>query len=243
MERTAHPWYQRRKGAGGRFTIGLLTALSITLAALEWGGAKRVQAEPPHELPVEDPWDGPRVVVIEKKKESAAPRKKRAATSSVVEPGEPDEPAEPTPDPAPDDGPTSDDGPELTPLDSLRGEDDGATAGPFPWELVGVRPYFRDCLKRHPKTLDECTEQRIQDHLARRFQVPEGLRGEVRTMVFFEIDTEGRVTKLVCAPRVDREIEQEVERVLTALPIFVPGSQGGIPVPVRYTIPLRVARR
>jgi len=70
--------------------------------------------------------------------------------------------------------------------------------------------------------------------------VPDGLRREVRTTVTFEIDAKGRIGKVYCAPKVGPEIEREVERVVRALPEFVPGSQGGFPVGVYYQFRLNV---
>lgn len=243
MERMMHTWQRRRKGASGRFFLGLLGALSITLVAFEWGVTRRLMAFPPSELPDEDLLELPAVVIIERKAEPERARPKPKPRGSNVQPGDPDDARDNDPDPAPVDGPAGDEGADtIVPPDQLRG-DEGVANATLPWDLVGKRPYFMDCLKRRPDALDECTEARIEAHFTRQFRVPEGPRGVVRTMVFFEIDTEGRVGRPVCSPRVDAAIEHEVARVLAALPRFVPGTQGGIPVKVRYHIPLRVERR
>jgi protein TonB len=95
-------------------------------------------------------------------------------------------------------------------------------------------------MERGMEHVDECTEERIGRHLERRFRVPSGIRGKVRTTITFEIDVEGSIGKLICTPRVEPAIEAEIERVIRSLPRFVPGNQGGHAVPVFYQIPLSV---
>ncbi len=219
-----------------------MVAFSLTLVAFEWRtGPSRPVASDDGELALEDPVDHAVVIRVVDPVSTSAPKPRARATSAVgivnpVEPSEPaSEPADPT-EPA--------QGTNVDPIDPaaevLRGPDEVTTPEIHFWGSVGVRPYFMDCLKRSPSSLDECTEYRIQKHLEREFKVPPGIRGDVRTTVTFEIDREGRIGKLICAPKVNAEVEREIDRVLRALPQFVPGSQGGLPVPVYYQIPLRV---
>ncbi|MFN6177199.1 MAG: hypothetical protein ACK46G_06650 [Flavobacteriales bacterium] len=243
MARAAHPWHSTHRNSTRRLALGLMVAFSLTLVAFEW------RTDPPQVI-LPDPWDDgleeplDHVVVIRVPKPAPSPapkpRSRPASAFGAVNPVEPTGPTTEPIDPV-DPGPGApgtdpeDPGPEV-----LRSPDEATVAEVFLWGTVGVRPYFMDCLKRSPNALDECTEDRIQQHLERQFKVPSGVRSEVRTTVTFEIDREGRIGKLVCAPRVNAEVEREIERVLRALPAFVPGSQGGIPVPVYYQIPLRV---
>jgi len=219
-----------------------MVAFSLTLVAFEWRtGIPQVITYDDWDGALEDPVDQVVVIRVVDPKSSTAPRP-RARAASTIGVVNPVDATEPTSDPVEPSAPgTGETGDPVDPApEILRGPDEGAPAEVFLWGTVGVRPYFMECLKRSPNTLDECTEQRIQKHLERQFKVPPGIRGEVRTTVTFEIDREGRIGKLVCAPRVNAEVEREVDRVLRALPAFVPGSQGGIPVPVYYQIPLRV---
>jgi hypothetical protein len=56
--------------------------------------------------------------------------------------------------------------------------------------------------------------------------------------VTFEIDAEGHIGKVICAPKVAEEVRAEIERAIRSMPTFVPGSQGGRPVTVYYQLPL-----
>ncbi len=242
MERAAHSWHSVHRNGTRRSALGLMVAFSLTLVAFEWRtGIPQVITYDDWDGALEDPVDQVVVIRVVDPKSSTAPRP-RARAASTIGVVNPVDATEPTSDPVEPSAPgTGETGDPVDPApEILRGPDEGAPAEVFLWGTVGVRPYFMECLKRSPNTLDECTEQRIQKHLERQFKVPPGIRGEVRTTVTFEIDREGRIGKLVCAPRVNAEVEREIDRVLRALPAFVPGSQGGIPVPVYYQIPLRV---
>ena len=182
-------------------------------------------------------------VVILEKARAAAPVDKARSTQVVV--GEPDPVVvpdpDPSPDPGPDPGPITDPAPDPDPRSLLPPEP--VTPGPVFWANVGVRPYFMDCLKRDPASLEPCTEARIDAHLQRNLRIPASVRGQVRTTVTFEIDATGHIGKVVCAPKVDEDVRAEIERVIRSMPQFVPGSQGGYPVPVYYQIPLSLRTR
>jgi len=239
MARTTHSWNTTHAAFGRRFTFGLVVAMALSLVAFEWQGQKREVILPYEPLPMEDDMEFPRVIVLAKEPSATLPAaKRRVAHGAIVPSAEPLTPVDPAPplvgsaepgEPAPEPG-------EVTTLPS---RDEGPPETFF-MANVGVRPYFMECLKEGVNALDACTEARIQRHLERRFKIPASIRGEVRTTVTFEIDRSGRIGRLVCAPRVSLAVEEEIERVLRLLPDFVPGSQGGIPVPVYYQIPLRV---
>jgi len=239
MASTTHPWHATCRQSGRRFTFGLLTALSLTLVAFEWRSG---------DAPLKyEPWDpgddGGAVailppVVIEKTLVPQQQKKVKRGGGPIVA-GDPDPIA---PDPLVDEPGTgeAEPGPEpVEPVDPGPVEPSG-TSSPAHWNFVSIRPHFVDCMKRGMKYVDECTEERIGKHLERRFRVPPGIRGPVRTTITFEIDAQGRIGRLVCTPRVAPSIEAEIERVIRSLPEFVPGSQGGHAVPVYYQIPLSV---
>lgn len=238
MATCIHPWHATCRHTGRRFTFGLLIALSLTLVAFEWSGGEAPLYQEPW-----DPFDDSGVeamlppVVMEK---TMVPQKKQHKSGGgPIVAGEPDAVApEPVLDePVPG---TSDPEPVSSePVDPGPVEPD-PEPGPAHWNFVSIRPHFVDCMKRGLEHVDECTEERIGKHLERRFRVPPGIRGQVRTTITFEIDVEGRIGKLVCTPRVEPAIEAEIERVIRSLPQFVPGNQGGQAVPVFYQIPLSV---
>lgn len=239
MSIEAHSWRKTSKQVGRRSLIGILISLSLTLVAFEWQGG-----EAPLKEPYWDPYEDENIlailpaVVIEKttvpQKPKTSPRTSTPSISGTVEPvAVGPEPTEPTPA-GPREEPEGPIGPSIT--------DPGPATATMPahWDLVSIRPHFVDCMKRGMEHVDECTEERIGRHLERRFRVPPGLKGPVRTTITFEIDVEGKVGKLICTPRVSPAIEAEIERVIRSLPQFIPGSQGGHTVPVYYQIPLSV---
>lgn len=239
MATFTHPWHATSRQTGRRFTFGLLVALSLSLVAFEWRGG---------DAPLKyDPWDPgeddgavtilPPVVI---QKTVAAPQQKKIKRGGgPIVAGIPDPVA---PDPVVDDPGTGLADPEPSTTDPVDPGpvDPAATPVPAHWSFVSIRPHFVDCMKRGIEHVDACTEERIGKHLERRFRVPPGIRGPVRTTITFEIDVEGRIGKLVCTPRVAPSIEAEIERVIRSLPQFVPGNQGGNVVPVYYQIPLSV---
>jgi hypothetical protein len=241
MAQQPHSWKTVHKQTARRFSFGLLAALSLTLVAFEWRGG---DPPPKHtgcvfDEPFDPPMEHPPVIVILRESAPLPPAPKPRTRSNTIEIGEPGpvtkvKPSEPGPV-----GPATPEG-QLVPAETLNKPETIEAALPVGWDMVGVRPYFMECLERSGKTRDACTESRIEKHLQRRFKVPPGIRGPLRTVITFEIDTQGRIGRLVCTPRVAKEVEAEVERVLRSLPEFVPGSQGGHPVAVYYRIPLSV---
>jgi hypothetical protein len=72
--------------------------------------------------------------------------------------------------------------------------------------------------------------------------VPQSVRRDEFTVITLEIDATGNIGRLVCAPRPSAAVQAEIERVVRALPVFMPGSQNGLAVPVIYQLPFRVTR-
>jgi hypothetical protein len=240
MAQQQHSWKTVHEQTARRFSFGLLAALSLTLVAFEWrAGDAPVRYVYEDDDAFDPPMEYPRVIIIERKTAPLPPAPKPRTRSNTIGIGDPPTVIETGPtDPGPE-GPELPEGP-LTPATELNSPETVETNMPMGWDMVGVRPYFMECLERSGKTRDACTESRIEKHLQRRFKVPPGIRGPLRTVITFEIDKQGRIGRLVCTPRVAKEVEAEVERVLRSLPEFVPGSQGGHPVAVYYRIPLSV---
>lgn len=235
MQNKEHAWRTAQAATGQRFFLGAIVAASFTLVAFEWHTPELVVERLP-DLSHEEDWPEP-VFVIRSEKPNTEKRAAKKSTAAIdpiaaVEPGT-EPPTDPTTDPGPgtpDPGPTPDPAP-------TNGSGTTTTVTPFV-PNAGVKPYFERCFREDPEHVDPCTEERIQAHLQREFRMPRSVRGHVRTTVTFRVEVDGRVGRIVCAPKVDPEVVQEVERVLRSMPRFVPGSQGGVPVPVHYQIPL-----
>jgi protein TonB len=66
-----------------------------------------------------------------------------------------------------------------------------------------------------------------------------GIEGKV--IVRFCIDEEGRTSLVSVLKAVDPDLDAEAIRVVSALPRFQPGRQGGKPVPVWFMVPVSFA--
>ena len=241
MSRPAHPWTRARRNAGHRFLIGTSVALSLTLVAFEWRRGGHRLTLPPELEDHGTEMEYPPVVIIKKESQSVMPEvQRRRQNVGIIVAGDPTPVVEPGP---PATGPVT--GPAVDPLplpgSSLRPEE-VVEPGPRPWDGVEQRPYFKDCLTRSDHDLDGCTEARIDAHLQRHFRVPQSVRRDEFTVITLEIDATGNIGRLVCAPRPSAAVQAEIERVVRALPVFMPGSQNGLAVPVIYQLPFRITR-
>ncbi|HPM19125.1 MAG: TonB family protein [Bacteroidales bacterium] len=77
--------------------------------------------------------------------------------------------------------------------------------------------------------------------IAEHTQYPEvakenNIQGKV--IVRFCVTSKGTVDRVSVLKGVDPELDKEAMRVVTTLPPFKPGKQGGIPVPVWYMVPI-----
>lgn len=245
MQNPVHPWRTVARHHGRRAALGLTIALSLTLVAFEWQGGEMPLR---HEAwdPIEDDRSIPAIlppVHVERTmppRPRSAKRPNRPALTAArpdghttmddnvaMDPSASDVTGEPSPD-----VPTN--GPDVS----------GDVTASAPWkDIISIRPYLPDCLEHGPGDVDACTEIRIGQHLERRFKVPPGTRGVIRTTITFEIDTMGRVGRVVCIPQVSPAVEAEAKRVIRSLPTFEPGRQGPHRVPVHYQIPLSVQVR
>lgn len=219
----------------------MLAALSLLLVAFEWRSDPTTTVpECRFPLELEDDYQ-PMPIVLHQRAPAPKPiTKERIRTSASVVVGEPTGPLAiggPAPDPGPAD-PMVD--PVVVKNMTLSEPID---PGPMPWDGVEQRPYFRSCLEVPRTEIDACTEAGIDRHLQKHFRVPAGMRGADFTVVTFVIEADGAVGRIACVPKPREEIRQEIERVLRAMPTFMPATQNGRPVAVAYQIPFRVTSR
>ncbi|MDQ3099822.1 MAG: hypothetical protein M3R08_00425 [Bacteroidota bacterium] len=234
-----HQWEVAARGFGRRFAFGSVTALSLTLVAFEWTtttGIEKIPIVCDFTEPLFDPV--PLFTIkrdIPETKSVKNPISKNAngpiaiaedvpeITTDIVEPSVPE--------------PPSADASAGTLVDPI------APAITMPVLMLGVevRPHFEKCINEDRDRMNECTEDRIHRHLQRNIEIPSNVI-DVSTTVTFEIDAQGKIGRLHCAPKVSREVEREIARVIRSLPEFIPGSQAGHPVAVYYQIPLRLRK-
>ncbi|MGE5406554.1 MAG: energy transducer TonB [Methanosarcina sp.] len=59
-----------------------------------------------------------------------------------------------------------------------------------------------------------------------------------RVTVKFCVNSKGGISQISIIKGIDAELDKEAIRVVSTLPAFKPGKQGGVPVPVWYTVPI-----
>lgn len=64
----------------------------------------------------------------------------------------------------------------------------------------------------------------------------EGIQG--RVILTFVVETDGRLTDIKVAKSISPSLDEEAVRIVKSMPKWIPGKQNGIPVRVRYTLPV-----
>jgi TonB family protein len=105
-----------------------------------------------------------------------------------------------------------------------------------PFFLVDQMPLFGDCED------DECTKKEILKFISKTFKYPKvakenGIEG--RIILEFVVEKCGHVDRVKVLRGLGKEIDQAAIESIRLLPKFIPGKQKGIPVNVKYTIPIK----
>lgn len=238
-ERNQPPVYARKKEAaitrGGplRFQAGLILALLAVYLAFEWGWPTRQEMPDIPELPEE-----PQVFYVME----APPR-------PSVTPQAPEPPVKkafkvtpvalPAPGPAP--APTPLVAPSVL-VPSPSPNNAPPPGQPAAYSILAVQelPVFPGCEGEPPARQLACFQQGLAQHIRKNFRYPESARAtgtSGRVLVEFVIDQRGEVGSMrLRGPA--KILEEEAARILESLPRMLPGKVAGIPVPVRYTVPI-----
>lgn len=113
-----------------------------------------------------------------------------------------------------------------------------------PFSIIENVPIYKGCDSTLLDNigLKKCMSEKIQEHIARNFNLrkaSKGLpKGIVRIYVTFNVDNHGKISKIkVKSP--SKKTKQETIRVLSSIPKFDrPGIQRGKPVTVPYSLPI-----
>ncbi len=70
-------------------------------------------------------------------------------------------------------------------------------------------------------------------------EVPQENNIQGTVTVKFCVTSKGGIDQVSVMKRVDPELDAEAIRVVKSLPLFRPGKQGGVPVPVWFTVPIK----
>jgi len=118
-------------------------------------------------------------------------------------------------------------------------EYDNATSLPF--AVIDKVPAFQECDQWEDDARKNCTSSEISKFVNTNFDTSLGkqlgLEGVNRVIVQFRIDENGQV-KDIESRAARPELEEEAKRVISELPVFIPGEQNGKPVSVMYSLPI-----
>lgn len=219
-----------------RFQIGLILSMAMAYIALEWVFPLQDDAVPPpvdlieeevfylQEQPVEppkiiaqatpEPVRKPLQRIVVNKTEALAVSENETEISLPLAPPSPPGPA--------------------TPSEAPKEEK--------PYTMLNVQelPIFPGCEKVSSAERFACFQEKLKKHIKRNFRYPEaavvtGQEGKV--YVEFEISKTGVIGGLRLrgpAP----VLEKEASRIINRLPQMIPGKVKGIPVRVRFAVPI-----
>lgn len=110
-----------------------------------------------------------------------------------------------------------------------------------PFAVIEDAPIYPGC-KGNKSARKKCLQEQIMKHVAKNYNTnltqELGLTaGKKRVIVLFSIDRKGRVTK-VQSRGPHARLEKEAIRVVKLLPVMIPAKQRGVPVGVKYTLPI-----
>ncbi len=108
------------------------------------------------------------------------------------------------------------------------------------FSIVDEVPLFPNCEVVNNNNAD-CFNKEFSKHFAKNF-TPEsasenGISG--RVYIQFNVDQKGNTTNLLIKSRKNnKQLEKEIKLVISKLPKFTPGRHEGLPVNVKYSLPI-----
>ena len=111
---------------------------------------------------------------------------------------------------------------------------------PIPFYVVEEKPKFMACEDVPKEKEAECFKEQLNKHVIRYFYYPKeaidkGIQG--RVIVSFQINSNGTVT-IRDVRGISKLLEVAAKEIFEKLPTFIPGKQGGKPVPVTFNYPI-----
>ena len=109
-----------------------------------------------------------------------------------------------------------------------------------PFAVIEQIPLFPGCEKVPKSQQKNCFQEKMNQHIRKTFRYPQiaqdlGIQGKV--YVSFVIDRDGNIVG-IRSRGPDKNLTQEAERIIGALPQMIPGKQRGKPVRVPYSVPI-----
>ena len=111
-----------------------------------------------------------------------------------------------------------------------------------PFAVIEEVPVFPGCTGTR-KQKSDCLNSKIRKHVGKKFN--SDLAGELgltpgkkKIWVQFRIDPKGKITEINAFRAPHPRLKKEAERVVKSLPNMIPGKQRGVPVGMKYTLPI-----
>ena len=110
----------------------------------------------------------------------------------------------------------------------------------IPFQVVEEKSKFMACEDVPKEKEAECFKEQLNKHVIRYFYYPKeaidkGIEG--RVIVSFQINTNGSVT-IRDIRGTNKLLKVAAKEIFEKLPTFIPGKQGGKPVPVTFNYPI-----
>ena len=126
------------------------------------------------------------------------------------------------------------------PPKSPKAETVAVAATPAVYDVVEVMPRYAGCESNVADTID-CTFKKMLQHFEANLQYPieaKEIKTEGPVVVEFIIDSAGHVNYPVVKTGIGHGCDEEALRVVSLMPKWIPGTQHGVPVAVRMTVPI-----
>jgi TonB family protein len=111
---------------------------------------------------------------------------------------------------------------------------------PEVFEVAEVMPKYSGCVNDQNDTID-CTFRHVLEHIKTNLTYPDSAKAagaEGPVVVEFIIDASGSITKPVITKSLGYGCDEEALRVISLMPAWQPGMQGGKPVAVKMVVPV-----
>jgi len=120
-------------------------------------------------------------------------------------------------------------------------EEEDTVLEDVPFAIIEEVPIFPGCKGTRKQKVD-CLNSKIKKHVVRKFNADLagdlGLSpGKKKIWVVFRIDPKGNITEINARAPHPR-LKKEAIRVTKTLPKMIPGKQRGVPVGMKYTLPI-----
>lgn len=226
IKKAAHADLERGKGLN--LLLGLVVALSVLFAGLEW----RSYAEATEHTQALNQADLEDTLLIEDIKEEEPP-----------EPEQVQQPEQQIEAQLPDDFKVVDDNKEVAKLSFVSADQDKPLPPPAP---VAPAPVEED-IEEIFEVVEESPEfgpgaDKLNKYLADNIRYPElaqenGIQG--RVIVQFIVERDGSIAQVQVVRGVDTSLDKEAMRVVKEMPKWKPGKQRGKPVRTKFTLPVQ----